>query len=360
MAGIWTIDGDSLVTVERFDVGPAVILVPTEQVLLLSVELPIANPRRRLAALPFAIEDRIATPLADVHAALGREVAPRLHLAAVVAQTTMARWTALLLDHGLEQAALVPDALGLPVPPTGAWSVDLARTRALVRVADGTGFAVPTAHFHAAWVAAHRPRLLSYGEPLPPDYAAEAADYEPDALARRLGQPDLNLRQGDFAVPRRGMPRLWKRIALIAAAGAAAHAAIAAADTLALDHIAATRAEETRALVQQAAPAATLGTDLATSVADLLPASGPGPSNFLPLFGRVATALKPMAATVKMRSVAYDGAAGSMTVELEAPDLAALQQAGTALGGAGLSAQPGAAAQSDGKATGAFTVRGTA
>ena len=48
-----------------------------------------------------------------------------------------------------------------------------------------------------------------------------------------------------------------------------------------------------------------------------------------------------------------------MTVELEAPDLAALQQAGTALSGAGLSATPGSAAQTDGKAVGAFTVKGS-
>lgn len=360
MAGIWTIDGDSLVTVERFDVGPAVVLVPTEQLLLLSVELPIANPRRRLAALPFAIEDRIAVPLAETHSALGREMAPRVHLAAVVARPVMARWAALLGDQGLDHAILAPDVLGLPVPPVGAWSVDVARTRALVRAADGTGFAVPGAHFHAAWVAGGRPRLLSYGEALAADYAAEPADHEPDALARRLGQPDLDLRQGDFAAPRRTASPLWKRIAIIAAAGAAAHAAIAAADTLALDHIAATKAAETRALVQQAAPSATLGSDLAASVADLLPAGGPGPSAFLPLFGRVATALKPMGATVRMRSVSFDGAAGTLAVELEAPDLAVLQQAGTALSGAGLSAQPGAASQTEGKAVGAFIVKGTA
>ena len=61
-AGIWAIDGDSLLAVERFDIGPAIVLVPTEAVLLLTADLPLPSPRRRAEALPFAIEDRIAVP----------------------------------------------------------------------------------------------------------------------------------------------------------------------------------------------------------------------------------------------------------------------------------------------------------
>jgi hypothetical protein len=61
-----------------------------------------------------------------------------------------------------------------------------------------------------------------------------------------------------------------------------------------------------------------------------------------------------------MRSISYDGAAGTMTVELEAPNLAGVQQAGAALSGAGLSSQPGAAAQSEGKAVGSFLIKGAA
>ena len=72
--GVWTLAGDRLIIVDAS--GPATILVPTEQVRLLAVDLPLANHAKRLAALPFAIEDKIAEPLENVHIALGKELSP--------------------------------------------------------------------------------------------------------------------------------------------------------------------------------------------------------------------------------------------------------------------------------------------
>lgn len=347
-------------TVERFDVGPAIVLVPAEDVLLLSVPLPIASPRQRLEALPFAIEDRVAQRLADAHAALGSEQAPQTYLAGVVAHERMARWIGLLVDAGLGHAALVPDVLGVPVPPAASWSVDLAADRALVRVGDGTGFALPAAHFVTAWSAAGQPRLLCYGETPPVEGSVEPATYEEDTLAARLTRPALDLRQGAYAAPRTGVTPLWRRIALVAAAGALAHAAIACADTAALRHMASAKAADARALIQQTMPGAAIGDDVAASAADLMPAGGPGSSSFLPLFNRVGGALKPLGSAVTLKSVAYDAGANTMNIEVEAADMNRLQQVGAALAGAGLSAQEGAATQVENRAIGAFLVRGAA
>ncbi|PZU10248.1 type II secretion system protein GspL [Sphingomonas sp.] len=359
-AGIWTIDGDSLVTVERFDVGPAIVLLPTEEVLLLAVDLPIASARRRIEALPFAIEDRVAQPIGEVHAALGAGLGGQTYLAGIVARDRMARRAALLADAGWARAALVPDVLAVPVPPPGMWSIDIAKARALVRVEDGTGFAIPVAHLAAAWAAAGRPQLLSYGDSVPGDLPAEPAAYQEPSLAARLAQPALDLRQGAFAAPHRPVSPLWRRIATVAALGAFAHAAIAGVDTLAVQRIAAARASEMRGLVQQIAPDAVIGADVAASAAEILPAGGAGPSGFLPLFARVGGALKPLGGAIRMHAISYDAGAGTMSIEVEAATIEGLQQVGTALSGAGLSAQAGAASQSDGKAVGAFLIRGAA
>ncbi|MDO6413609.1 type II secretion system protein GspL [Sphingomonas sp. BIUV-7] len=359
-AGIWTIDGDSLVNLERFDVGPAIVLLPAEEVLLLSVSLPIANQRRRLETLPFAIEDRIAQPIGDVHAALGAELAAQTYLAGIVSHERMRACVALLAEFGLEQAALIPDVLGLPVPPPGAWSLDIAAGRALVRVEDGTGFALPVENLATAWAAAGRPRALSYGEASPSEIPAEPASYEEDALAARLTRPALDLRQGLYAAPRRAVSPLWQRIAMVAAAGALAHAAIAGVDTIAVQHIASVKAGEMRGIVQQIAPGAVIGDDVAASAAEILPANGAGPSSFLPLFGRVGAALKPLGSAVRMHAISYDGSANTMSIEVEAATIEGLQQIGSALTAAGIQAQAGAASQSDGKAVGAFLIRGTA
>jgi general secretion pathway protein L len=359
-AGIWTIDGDTLVTIERFEVGPAIVLVPAEEVLLTAVDLPLPSARRRLEALPFAIEERIAQPLGEVHVALGAGLGAPSYLAGAVAHGRMLRWTGLLAEMGLERAALVPDVLGLPVPPMGAWSIDIAAGRALVRVEDGTGFAMPVAHLATAWAAAGRPRAITYGDAVPAEIPGEPGTYEEDGLAARLVQPALDLRQGRYAAPRRAVAPLWRRIAIVAAAGAFAHAAIAGVDTLAVQHIASTKAVEMRGLVQQVAPSAVIGDDLAAGAAEILPTNGAGPSTFLPLFSRVGAALKPLGGAIRMRSLSYDAGAGTMSIEVEAATIEGLQQVGSALSAAGVSAQAGAAAQTDGKAVGAFLVRGSA
>ena len=88
--GVWTLSGERLIIAEPG--GPATVLVPSESVLLLAVDLPLASRAKRLAALPFAIEDRIADPLDAVHIALGAEIAPQRYLVAVVRHTLMLRW----------------------------------------------------------------------------------------------------------------------------------------------------------------------------------------------------------------------------------------------------------------------------
>jgi general secretion pathway protein L len=119
------------------------MLVPTEQVRLLAVDLPLASRAKRMEALPFAIEDRIADPIESVHLALGMEIAPKRYLVGVVRHDVMESWVARADEAGLGHAAMVPDALALPVPGEGAWAVDLGETRAVVRAGDGTGFACP-------------------------------------------------------------------------------------------------------------------------------------------------------------------------------------------------------------------------
>ena len=358
--GIWTIDGDSLVMIERFDVGPAIVLVPTEELLLVVADLPLPSARRRVDALPFAIEDRIAQSLADVHTALGAEIGPQRYLAGIVSHDRMRRYVALLSAHGLERAALVPDVLGPPVPDAGAWSIDIADGRALVRMDDGAGFAVPVGHLSVAWAAAGRPRVLVHGGIVPADIPADPAVDDQETPAARLARPALDLRQGRYASRRREASPLWQRLALVAAAGALAHAGIAGVDTLAVQRIASAKAKEMRGLVQQVAPSAVIGDDVAASAAEILPAGGPGPSTFLPLFARVGGALKPLGTAIRMQAISYDAAAGTMSIEVEAATIEGLQQVGSALSAAGVSAQAGAASQSDGKAVGAFLIRGTA
>ena len=353
--GVWRLAADAAVLREAADGGPATILVPTEQVLLTAVDLPLPLRRQRLAALPFAIEDRIAEPIETVHVALGQAVSPGRYLAGVVAPAVMLGWTAQAAAAGLAQAALVPDALALPVPAAGAWSVDRTGDRVLVRTDDGTGFAVSAARLAALWAAAGQPACILFGDPLPDAIPGVSADIVVGGLAERLRLPALDLRQGAFARPRRGTTALWRRAAIVAGCGLLAHGAIAAADTIALQRIAAERKAETRAIVERIAPGTLSDGDLAEVAGDLLPVAGaPGGAAFVPAMARISGAL---GAGVTLRSLAYDAAAGTLVLDVTAADLAAVQAVEARLRAAGLSAAGGGGTVAAGGAEGRITVQ---
>lgn len=358
-SGIWSLEGDRLVSVEDFADGPAVVLIRSEHVLMLAVDLPpIGSTVRRLAALPFAVEDRIADPLDEVHVALGGELAPNRWLAGVVRHDLMRQWLLRLAEAGLEHASLVPDALALPVPGAGSWSVDLAGERAMVRAPDGTGFAMPLALLVPAWQAAGSPETIAYGDPLPPQMQGPQAGLEIQPLASRLLAPALDLRQGRYAAPRRKADPLWKRMALVAAIGALAHGAIAAADTLALTRIADQRDAEVRAYATTAQPSLVIGSELGATLADMTPDAASGaPSQFLTLLTRTGGALASVQPAAGWRSVAYDRSAGALTIVVESGDIAGLLQVAQALAKAGLTVEPGAASTDQGRAVGSFAVR---
>jgi general secretion pathway protein L len=359
-SGIWSLDGDHLASVEDFDEGPAVVLIRSEHVLILAVELPpIPNLAKRRAAVPFAIEEQIAEPLNEVHVALGEMIGPNTYLVGVVRHDLMRQWVTHLERLGLDYAMLVPDALSLPRPGPNSWVIDLAAERVLVRSPDGTGFAAPAMLLEQAWKAAGEPECIAYGDPIPPQMHAAALELEPEPLAKRLISPALDLRQGIYAPPRRPVSSLWKRIATVAALGALAHAGIAIADTIALRNIADERETEVRLLAQNMQPAFTIGEDLAVTVADMTPDGPVGPpSLFLPLLTQVGTALGTSQGAITLRSVSFESGGQSMTVEVETDSIASLQGAAAALAGSGLNATPGSATMDQGRAVGSFTVRG--
>jgi general secretion pathway protein L len=316
-AGVWTLAGDRLIIAERG--GPATMLVPTEQVRLLGVDLPLPSRAKRLEALPFAIEDQIAEPIESVHLALGAEIAPKRYLVGVVRHDVMAGWVDAAEEAGLGHAAMVPDALALPRPAEGEWAVELGADRAIVRAGDGTGFAVPPAMLQAVWQAADRPAARSYGTPLPAEMMAGGSTIAPAALSERLLAPALDLRQGRYARRRAALPSVWRRLGWIVALGAAAHVVIATADTLMLRRIADRREADARAVVALAAPGANLGGDLAARVADLLPTGSSAPPDaFLPLLTRVSAALGPLSGALTIRAINYQ--ANALTIDLDGTD----------------------------------------
>ncbi|MCW3835746.1 type II secretion system protein GspL [Sphingomonas canadensis] len=332
-SGLWSASAGGVIIAAG--PGPAIALVPSEQVTLLSVELPLKSAAKRIAALPFAIEERIAEPLESVHLALGAPLGGDRYLAGVVRHEVMRGWIAGLEAAGAGEAALVPDALLMPPASGGGWNVRLAAGRATVMRDDGTGFACPESLLRTAWEAAGRPRINAMGDRLPDDMQTAFNPFDPGPEHLALAAITLDLRQGAYAA-RRPVSSIGRRVAWVAGIGLAAHAAILVADTIALGVIADRREAETRTLAALAAPGAPLGDDLAASVAAMLPrggGAGGAQQTFLPLADRVFAAMAPLG-PVSLSAMQF--ADNRLTLDFAAPapaDLAARLRAAFASAG---------------------------
>jgi len=358
VGGIWFLDGDRVESLARSDVGSATVLVPTEQVLIVAADLPLPTRRQRLSALPFAIEDQIADPIGDVHMALGEEVSPRRHIAGAVRHSVMSRWVDMVMEAGLTHCTIVPDALSLPVPDEGIWATQVSGERVLVRTSDGIGFATSLTQLAGLWAAAGNPICIAYGEPLPAEITSVPGEMELEPLTARLMVPVMDLRQGAYAKPRRPVPLSARKVLAVLAIGVLAHAVIAVLDTFALQSIADERRAEAQALVQRYLPGVVVDGDFAAEVKDLLNSGGGPPrSRFFPLLVRSSGALGQAGGGTTLRALSYNERTGELTLQIEQPDVIALQRTQGALASAGLNPVGGTTTLQSGVAGSSIVVR---
>ncbi len=204
------------------------VLVPSEEVLLLSAPA-VSQQRSQLArALPYAIEERLAGPVEDLHIALPSQIAGDTIGVAVVARATLRGWIDMLAAQGIQPDVLVPETLALPVAD-GAVTLLIEDARALLR-SDAQQASVCDLASLPAWLAATAPAALEVF-----DFRAAPAlaltgnvtryhERQRDPLAffatHLSPHPSLNLLQGDFAPRHRQLParRLWRIAAMFAGA----------------------------------------------------------------------------------------------------------------------------------------------
>lgn len=227
-----------------------IVLVPGIDVLLLTAQVPTANRQRILKAVPYQLEDQLASDIDDLHFAVG-ERAPSGHVpCAVIARTRMDDWTARLREFNLNPDVLVPDFLALPREPAG-WTLYKDASGVLVRVAEQSGFFVELDNLEAMLEIA----LTEAGEQRParlrvldadattalPNFDALNVEFthEPmDAqdfllLARDIDRnKTLNLLQGDYSRREQlgKVWRPWRPAAILAAVFVVLHLTLNAID----------------------------------------------------------------------------------------------------------------------------------
>ncbi|MDN5863057.1 MAG: type II secretion system protein GspL, partial [Salinisphaera sp.] len=210
VAGAVAVDVDQLATDH-----PLTVVVPGADVLLCEVDLPpVRQAARRLQAARFALEERLATPVEDLHLVLGPRSAGGRYPVAVVAHERMEEWLQALGGAREAVVAMVPDYLCLPQPASAetiAWCTDdevLVRREALsgfaceaslcpllLRPAQEPGRLILRANGHQALASelAGLGYSLSREDQTPPAVACQAL------LQQAALRPALNLWSGPYA-----------------------------------------------------------------------------------------------------------------------------------------------------------------
>lgn len=96
---------------------PVIVLVPGGEVLTTTIDIPVRNTSKLLAALPYALEEMLAEDVEDLHFAAGQRQANGRVPVAAVSHAKMELWLGQLNEAGITASRIVPEQLGLASIP---------------------------------------------------------------------------------------------------------------------------------------------------------------------------------------------------------------------------------------------------
>jgi len=91
------------------------ILVPGEDVSYFEAQLPKSNRRQAIKAIPYMLEEDLASPVETLHFSYGK-ISDDCQSVYICAQHKMEQWLALLSEAAIAPRRMMPDYLALPVP----------------------------------------------------------------------------------------------------------------------------------------------------------------------------------------------------------------------------------------------------
>lgn len=317
-----------------------VVLVPSADVRLASVQVPARQLAKALKAAPYALEEQLADDLDDLHFALGTRLADGRWPVAVIAQARMQAWLALFQEHGVEVDALIPDVLALAVPDDAHFSALADHGEVLVRTAHDSGFAcgLDDLVFCLDLADAGRTHRLRLAVPHQQAFDLSTLDWpiEPlhgfasglEILLQQLRHDDaINLLQGAYARRRDAVRWFapWRAAAALALVALALSATLHGIESLRLNRALAVQDAANVARYQQIFPGETRIVDLQAQLDQQLAGlqTGAGGGQMLPLLGVLQQAI---AATPGLNLQSLQFREGVLYAGLGASSLDALEK----------------------------------
>ncbi|BAP57013.1 general secretion pathway protein L [Thioploca ingrica] len=118
-----------------------VVLIPSTDIVLTSVDIPSKQWQRVVQAVPYALEEQLAEDIDNLHFALGKRDAMGNIAVAIIAHKQMGTYLQQLTTVNLTPTVLIPDILAVPQPEQG-WGILPIDNIVLVRTGAQAGFAI--------------------------------------------------------------------------------------------------------------------------------------------------------------------------------------------------------------------------
>ena len=206
---------------ERAGHRSVIVLVPGSDVIFRALTLPGRLTSQTQQALPFMLEDEIASDVEKLHITVLTHQGQQVQIAAVE-QAQMQCWLSWLTDAGLTAQQLLPDVLALPQPADDSWSMLQLGSQWLIRQSQWQGTVVDD-NWLPIWMSSHEqlPRLHSYtpaSEAVTAEWQISLCELPLQLFAEHLPSKQSNLLQGSYrtVAPWKKQWTRWRLPALLA------------------------------------------------------------------------------------------------------------------------------------------------
>jgi general secretion pathway protein L len=355
------------------------ILVPSGDVLMADVDLPVKGGVRALQVAPYALEEQLAADIETLHFAVGeRDGVSGKTPVAVVTRDLMNQWTAALTAAGMQPQIICAEAALLPDNP-GHTVVLLDRETLTTRRSASTPVALPAGDVGAALEASLGPDLATENVifySTPQDWHRHAGQVEavrgrcasfktqllnagvlPLLAPQLMSDGIVNLLSGDYAPKRVGGAdwRRWRLAAALAAALLVVHVSGLSYELVQQRHSEAQLDDAIGRTVRSAIPGDPgTGNVRKRAEARLAQSGGTGSAGLLPALAALAQAVgSANGATVESLNYHKDG----MELRLKAHDATTLDRIDQSLRNNGYQADITSGAQNGAEYEGRIQVR---
>ncbi len=358
--------------VSRNPTHDIVVAVPGEAVLITSAIVPSRQHRQIVQAIPFIVEEELASEIDDCHFAIDDRNADGRVNVCVVDQGLMQQWLAEMNEAGIRPDELYPDTLLAPLE--GDVSITIDGARAHIRTGPASGMTVATAHiaFALDLLQTSSGEIHLYCRPDEREalglQVAQVEAISGITIHEHLTEPGgltllnpalgtINLLQGPFQMSQesRGGRSVWRSAAILTTCTFLLHISMLLGQGIYLE-ISATRYEaEALALYQSVFPSDRNVRDLRRRWNAHIGAEGGGGGEFLSLFQDTATNLP--AAGLVVDNLNYNDSRGDLILQLTADRSEQLVAYAQTLNQSGLDAEIGTISQQDNNVRGSIKVR---